>query len=129
MIADIVEVIGYICLLAGCSLTLIAALALVKFPDLLARQHAATKPQVLGLILMMLGAVFVVQDSSLAWTALLVIMFQMVTSPISAHMLSRAGYRTGQVKSEYLVVDELAEDLHDPSDFRGPGRAESDRTP
>lgn len=126
MLADIVEVIGIVAIVAGCLLSLIASLALVRFPDLLSRQHAATKPQVLGLILMMIGAVLVVQDQALAWTALLVIMFQMITSPISAHMLSRSGYRTGLVESGTLVVDELAEDLH-PGDVTGPGKAESEK--
>lgn len=121
MLSDIFQWIGVGCLLLGSLLTFIAATALLKFPDLLSRQHAATKPQVLGLILMVTGAACVVQDPRMAWTCVLVIAFQMVTSPISAHMLSRAGYRTGRVVSDDLTVDELGQDLADTGDrpYRG----------
>ena len=43
------------CLVAGALLGLAAAIGLVRFPDLLSRMHAATKPQVLGLLLVVLG--------------------------------------------------------------------------
>ena len=38
-------------------------------------------------------------------------MFQLLTSPVAAHMVSRAGYRTGKVDSSRLVVDELVRDM------------------
>jgi multicomponent Na+:H+ antiporter subunit G len=41
----------------------------------------------------------------------LVVAFQLITAPISAHMVGRAGYRTGKVDSSRLVVDELTADL------------------
>ena len=37
----------------------------------------------------------------LAW------LFQLLTAPVSAHMVGRAGYRTKHLKRETLVVDEL----------------------
>lgn len=119
--SEVVRWIGAALLVAGTGLTLIASLALIRFKDLLARQHAATKPQVLGLILMVTAAALIVQDARLGWTVALVVAFQLVTSPISAHMLSRAGYRTGRVVSSELVVDELRDDLVDPDDQVGPG--------
>lgn len=111
MLDDITTVIGGALLLAGSALTLVAAIAVLRFRDLLSRQHAATKPQVLGLILAMIGMALVVPDVSLAWTAGLVVAFQLVTAPISAHMIGRAGYRTGGIVPSDLVVDELGEDL------------------
>lgn len=119
--SEVVRWIGAVLLVAGTGLTLVASLALIRFKDLLARQHAATKPQVLGLILMVTAAALIVQDARLGWTVALVVAFQLVTSPISAHMLSRAGYRTGRVVSSELVVDELRDDLVDPDDQVGPG--------
>ncbi|HLS48957.1 MAG TPA: monovalent cation/H(+) antiporter subunit G, partial [Actinomycetaceae bacterium] len=44
-------------------------------------------------------------------TLLLIVAFQILTGPISAHMLSRAGYRTGLLDGQDLAVDELVEDL------------------
>lgn len=42
---------------------------------------------------------------------MLVVLFQVITAPISAHMAARAGYRTGQVDSSELYVDEYRRDL------------------
>ncbi len=108
----LLEVLGALFLFAGCSLTLIAAMGIFRKGDLLSRQHIATKPQVLSLIFNLIGASLVVRDPTMTWTMVLVVAFQLVTSPISAHMLARAGYRTGTARLDNLVVDELREDLH-----------------
>ncbi|WP_235001775.1 monovalent cation/H(+) antiporter subunit G [Arcanobacterium ihumii] len=108
VIADAVG-LGFICI--GSIFTLISAIGMLRYPDLLSRQHVATKPQVLSLILFLLGVILMVRQSSITWTLLVVIAFQLISSPISAHMLSRAGYRTGRVVSDDMVVDELREDM------------------
>ena len=36
-------------------MSLLAGIAVLRFPDTMSRIHAATKPQVLGIILLMLG--------------------------------------------------------------------------
>ena len=38
-----------------------------------------------------------------------VVVFQMITAPVSAHMVGRAGYRTGNFRADLLVADELDE--------------------
>jgi multicomponent Na+:H+ antiporter subunit G len=108
---DVADVAGTVLLVLGSTLTLVAAIAIHRFDDLLSRMHAATKPQVLGLVLMMTGVALIVRNPVVAWTLVLVVAFQLITAPISAHMVGRAGYRTGKVDSEALVVDELTEDL------------------
>ncbi|MFD1506200.1 monovalent cation/H(+) antiporter subunit G [Georgenia yuyongxinii] len=108
---DVADVLGAACLVAGALLTLVAAIAVLRFPDLLSRMHAATKPQVLGLALMMTGVALIVRNPVVGWTLVLVVAFQLITAPISAHMVGRAGYRTGKVDRSALVVDELTEDL------------------
>ena len=49
------DVVVAVCFLAGSFLALVAGIGLVRFPDLLARTHVAAKPQVLGLLLMLIG--------------------------------------------------------------------------
>ncbi len=107
----VLDVLAAICLIGGSSLTFAAGLGLTRFPDLLARMHAATKPQVLGLILMMLGLGLRLRSGPIIWMLVLVALFQMLTSPVAAHMVARAGYRTGKVRFDLLVVDELTRDL------------------
>ncbi|KGM08546.1 monovalent cation/H(+) antiporter subunit G [Cellulomonas bogoriensis] len=106
-----VDVLAGVLLVCGALLTLAAGVGLVRFPDLLARMHTATKPQVLGLILMLLGLALRLRSGPILWMLILVSLFQMLTSPVAAHMVARAGYRTGKVRRELLVVDELTRDL------------------
>jgi multicomponent Na+:H+ antiporter subunit G len=108
---DVADVAGTVLLVLGSTLTLVAAVAILRFENLLSRMHAATKPQVLGLVMMMAGLALIVRNPVVAWTLVLVVAFQLITAPISAHMVGRAGYRTGKVDPEALVVDELTEDL------------------
>ena len=105
------EWIASVCFLLGCALTLIAAIGVLRFPDLLTRMHAATKPQVLGLMFMMVGLAVSLGSNQLTWKLLLVVAFQFMTAPVAAHMVGRSGYRTGKVREDLLVVDELTEDL------------------
>jgi len=100
-----------VCFILGCALNLIAAIGALRFPDLLSRMHAATKPQVLGLILVMAGLAASLGSSQLTWKLTIVVLFQFMTAPVSAHMVGRSGYRTGKVREDLLVIDELTEDL------------------
>jgi multicomponent Na+:H+ antiporter subunit G len=96
------------CLIAGAVLSLAAGVALVRFPDLLSRMHAATKPQVLGLLLVLLGCALRLRTGVDITTLLLVGVFQLTTAPVAAHMVGRAAYRGRGANHRLLVVDELA---------------------
>lgn len=106
-----IDVIAGVLLLCGAFLTFAAAMGALRFPDLLARLHAAAKPQVAGLVLVLMGLAIRLREVHAIWMLVLVALFQMLTSPVNAHMVSRAGYRTGKVRAENLVVDELTRDL------------------
>ena len=71
----LLDVLAAICLLAGSFLAFAAGLGLLRFPDLLARSHAATKPQVLGLLLMLLGLGLSLRDGPAGWMLVLVALF------------------------------------------------------
>ena len=45
---QVADLAAAVCILLGAVLALIAAIGVVRLPDLLTRMHAATKPQVLG---------------------------------------------------------------------------------
>ena len=107
----ILEVIAAVCFIGGSLLTLVAAIGLVRFPDLLSRMHAATKPQVLGVTLLMVGLALSFTELQVAWKVVLVVLMMMICSPVSAHLVARAGYRTHKIASDLLVVDELHQDL------------------
>jgi len=112
----VADVVAAVCLLAGALLAFAAGVGLVRFPELLARMHAATKPQVLGLILMLIGLALRIRSEPAVWMLVLVAAFQLLTAPVASHMVGRAGYRTGKVRSELLVVDELTADQDEARD-------------
>lgn len=97
-------------LLGGAFLAFAAGVGVLRFPDLLSRMHAGTKPQVLGLILVLAGLALRLRSGGAVWALVLVVVFQLLTAPVGAHMVGRAGYRTGKVRDDLLVVDELTRD-------------------
>jgi multicomponent Na+:H+ antiporter subunit G len=85
-----------------------AGLGLIRFPDVLSRLHAATKPQIFGL--MVITADVAVNNFSLGTVTLSVAIvgFQALTAPMAAHLVARAAYDTHQIRTDLLVADELA---------------------
>ncbi|MDQ0632156.1 multicomponent Na+:H+ antiporter subunit G [Arthrobacter pascens] len=103
----IIDGLSAVFMVAGALMSLAAAVGLLRFPDLLSRMHAATKPQVLGLFLL-LAAMGLQLRTWWVWPVLLVAwIFQLLTVPVSAHMVGRAGYRTKHLHRELLSTDEL----------------------
>lgn len=113
MLDTVLDVLAGLFMLAGAFLSFAAGVGVLRFPDLLARMHAATKPQVLGLILVLIGLELQLRTWRVAFVIVLVILFQMLTAPVSAHMVGRAGYRTGKVRTDLLVMDELTADVQE----------------
>ena len=109
--STVADVAAAACLVLGALLTLTAAIGILRFPDVLTRMHSATKPQVLGLLLVLLGLGLRLRDVSTIGLLALVALFQLVTSPIASHMVGRASFRAGQVRRDLLVVDELSDVL------------------
>lgn len=102
-----VDVLSAVFMIVGAIMSLGAAIGLLRFPDLLSRMHAATKPQVLGLFLL-LASIGLQLRIWWVWPVLLVAwIFQLLTVPVSAHMVGRAGYRTKHLHRELLTSDEL----------------------
>lgn len=107
----VLDTIGALLLLLGAFLCFAASVGLIRFPDVLTRMHAATKPQTLGLVCVVTGVAFSLQNLQAIGMLVLVAVLQLLTAPVSAHMVGRTAYRTGQVRSDLLVEDDLADDL------------------
>ncbi|WP_411374658.1 monovalent cation/H(+) antiporter subunit G [Arthrobacter sp. MPF02] len=102
-----INLVSAVFMVLGALMSLGAAIGLLRFPDLLSRMHAATKPQVLGLFLL-LSSIGLQMRTWWVWPVLLVAwIFQLLTAPVSAHMVGRAGYRTKHLHRELLSTDEL----------------------
>lgn len=115
---SLIDTVSAVFMVVGAVMSLGAAIGLLRFPDLMSRMHAATKPQVLGLFLL-LAAVGLQLRSWWVWPVLLVAwIFQLLTVPVSAHMVGRAGYRTKHLHRELLTTDELEAVVQKAADKR-----------
>lgn len=108
--STVLDAAGAVLMVVGAVLALTAAVGLLRLPDVLSRMHAATKPQVLGVVLVTLGAALHLRTSVDTWMLVLTAVFQVITAPVTAHLVGRLAHRTGGVRPDLLHVDELADD-------------------
>lgn len=87
-------------LLAGAVLLAIAAWGVLRLPDALSRQHAATKAGTLAVAAVCLGALCV-GGEGWAWRLLSILALLLITLPLASHLLARAAAR------ETLSADDL----------------------
>lgn len=88
--------IASVAMLSGAALALVAAAGLQRFADVFARMHSATKPATLGLLLILGGAALVMDEPGAAAKLILVGLFQFITGPVAAHLVSRAAFKDGK---------------------------------
>ncbi len=101
------ELITALLLLTGALFMLLAALGLLRMPDLLMRMHATTKAGALGSGLIMLAVAVFYRDAGVLTQAFVVVVFIMLTAPVAAHIIGRAGYFVGVPLWPNMVRDEL----------------------
>jgi multicomponent Na+:H+ antiporter subunit G len=92
--------------LSGSTLALTAAIGVVRFPDTLSRMHAATKPQVLGLLLVLVGAAIQLRGHADVGMLILTGIFTLITAPVVANRVGQLAYRE-QNLHDRLTHDEL----------------------
>lgn len=109
--SEVLDLIGALLLLCGAFLCLVAAVALIRFPDVVAKLHAITKPQVLGILFLASGVFVSIRSWSVFAICTLAVALQLVTAPVAATMVSRAAYRRRLLDAGELVVDDLTADL------------------
>ncbi|MCM6777402.1 monovalent cation/H(+) antiporter subunit G [Nocardia sp. CDC159] len=107
----VLQWISYVSIVLGTGLALTAAIAIVRFPDTLSRMHAATKPQVVGLVLVLVGAAIQLRGHPNVWLLPLVGLFTLLTAPAVAHLIGRTAYREQRHRDGLLVVNELGDDV------------------
>jgi multicomponent Na+:H+ antiporter subunit G len=101
-------IIGGLVSVMGAVFLLLAALGLVRMPDVYNRMQAGTKATTLGSILFLVG-IGIGMPSWLPRLALLVV-FIVFTNPISSHALIRGAHAAGIPMSQQTVKDDLATD-------------------
>ena len=93
-------------LVLGSAFMLLAAVGLIRLPDLFLRMSATAKAATLGASLTVLGAAAHFGDAATAGKGLVIVFFLFLTAPVAAHKIGRAGYRRGAPLYEGTICDE-----------------------
>ena len=101
-----VVIVCGVMILGGSALALTAAIGVVRFPDALSRMHSETKPQVLGLLLVLAGAAIRLRGHPDVGMIVLTGLFTLITAPVVAQRVGQLAYREQNLKDS-LTVDEL----------------------
>jgi multicomponent Na+:H+ antiporter subunit G len=104
---EILKIAGGIFSILGSVFLLLAAIGLVRMPDVYNRIQAGTKATTFGTLLFLIG----IGLSNPTWfpKILVLIIFIFITNPISSHIIARSAHQTGIPLAEQTVVDKLAE--------------------
>jgi multicomponent Na+:H+ antiporter subunit G len=124
-----VDIVASVALIAGAALSFIAGVAVLRFPDAATRVHAATKPQVLGIVLLTIGLGLRLGSVAIIGEFVLIVLLQLFTAPVAAHLTVRQALvrrdARGTVPSERLGHD-ADPTLGDDADPSRPGGEASD---
>ncbi len=101
-----IDIIGLIFISVGLFFDFVGCLGLVRLPDVYNRLQAATKCITLGTCSILFGAFLISGFTATGMKALLCAGFLILTSPVSAHALARAAYKSGVKLWEKSVIDE-----------------------
>jgi len=105
---EILQIIGASIVILGSLILLVAAIGLHRMPDAYNRIQVGTKASTLSVMLIMIGLSMVFP----AWFGkfFTILLFVMLTNPISSNVLMRASHKIGEPLSSKTVIDQLKED-------------------
>ena len=76
----------------GAFFAFVAALGMLRMPDLYMRLSAATKASTLGVSFILLATAIFFNDLGVTGEVVAIIAFIILTAPVAAHMIGRAAY-------------------------------------
>lgn len=113
---DIVTAIAW---LVGSAFALLAAVGVLRMPDVFTRMQASTKASTLGVGCLLLGAALQMGDFGSWVQAASIGAFVLLTTPVAGLVIARASYFADVPLWEGTVLDERRRDAErDPEDVR-----------
>lgn len=109
------EIIVGIVAFLGALFVLMAGIGVVRMPDTYLRMSVATKSTTLGVGLCLTAFGIHFHDQMTIMRVLIIIIFVMITAPVSAHLIGRATYISKNKLWEKSVSDDL-KDKYDKED-------------
>lgn len=105
------EILTGVLWIVGSVFALLAAVGVLRMPDVFTRMQASTKASTLGLGCLAIGAALQLGDAAAAIRLLSIGVFLLFTTPVSAHVIARAAYRAGLPLWGGTVLDERRRDF------------------
>ncbi len=109
MIVAIFQYAAAILMLAGSLFCLLAAVGLLRLPDIYTRMHAASKAGTMGTGLLLTAIALVAFDGAIILRAIAGFVFLLLTAPVAAHLLARAAYLSGHEPSDMTIINDMDE--------------------
>ena len=100
-------IIVTVMLCVGTFFIFVAAIGIVRMPDLFMRLSATTKASTLGASLLLVATAVHFGDYGITGRVAAIIAFIVLTAPVAAHMISRAAYFSNVPLWKGSVCDEL----------------------
>jgi multicomponent Na+:H+ antiporter subunit G len=98
-------------MIAGALFMLVAALGIVRMPDVFMRMSCNAKSVIIGLTLLLLAFTLHFREIGVGSRALATIVFIALTVPVASHRIGRSAYLRGVELWEGTIRDELREAL------------------
>lgn len=109
MITDIF--VGIFSLL-GAIFVLLASIGLLRMPDSYLRISVTTKAATLGIGLLLIAAAIHFKDFSITSRVMAIILFMLLTAPVSGHLIGRTSYLSGVRLWKDSVMDDMKGKYH-----------------
>jgi multicomponent Na+:H+ antiporter subunit G len=104
-----IDILMGLLLLTGGFFCLVAAVGVIRLPDLFIRMHAATKAGSLGAGLLVLAAALFFQEPGISLRAGTIVLLLFFTAPVAAHLVARVAHRRGEPLWDRTWIDELGQ--------------------
>lgn len=112
-----IDIITSVLWMVGSAFAFLAALGVLRMPDVFTRMQASTKASTLGLGCLLIGSALQLADLASIIRVVSIGAFILLTTPVSAHVIARASYRANVPLWKGTVLDERrdASDAPPPS--------------
>jgi multicomponent Na+:H+ antiporter subunit G len=100
------EIVSSVFIIAGVAFMIISVVGIIRLPDFYIRMSAITKASTLGIGLILIGIGIYFNEPLLAGKVLIIILFMLLTSPVSAHIIARAAFKDRVPLWKKTFIDE-----------------------
>lgn len=110
----LIDILVIALVLVGAAFSALAAIGIIRMPDLYTRMQSATKAGTLGVACAVLAAAVHFRSTLTTVEAMLVIVFLFATAPIASLLIARAAYVIGVPLWPQTERDDLQTTRHPP---------------